>query len=165
MSGLIIILYIGGICVGLRLVWWLTAKIGIADAKLSHHLVRIVLRSMSLAVAFAPVPVVAGYVAFVLPAFLTLASWLLSPSQTRLNYEIQEQIRWSIQSLLICWLLFSGIYAIIFSLRAQRQALQSKTNGNPRTGLRLIFWIGLLVIAALVTTLVVTLVSGSSQHN
>ena len=148
--------YIAGVLLGIPLVWFFTRKLGSSkEANLGGHLLRIALRCLALALAFAPVTFTAGYVGLVLPASAVLGSSLASPAQDRTNHGVQNQIVWSITSLIFCWVASSAIYGAAFLCKRAKQEASQKEGGvgaNPTMGVCASFWgLAIFVILLLAT--------------
>jgi hypothetical protein len=149
----ILLCYLLGIFLVLPIVWWATSKVGrTPEASLLCHALRIEIRCMVLAASFAPTAVAAGYVAFPVPALFILVGWLFSPNVNFADRAVQAQIRTSIFSLVVCFILFSVIYLAAFLSRyAKRFPLRAEqaTGTSVKLACAGIWSIAIFIIALL----------------
>ena len=132
----ILFCYFLGICAVVSAVWWVTSKIArSADAPFLLRLLRGELRCAVLALAFAPTVIVAGYVGFPAPASLVLAHWLLAAHGAPTDRGIQNEVRWSITSLVFCFVSCSAVYlAFLLCRLAKREPARTaaRMGASPR---------------------------------
>jgi hypothetical protein len=157
--------YLLGVCILVPATWWATSRIGrAAEAPLPLHLLRIEFRCLTLALAFAPTAVVAGYVAFPAPASLVLASRLVFSRADLVNPHIRDQISWSIDSLVLCFTSCSAIYlASFFCGRVKRDPLRIEARmGASTTTVCASLWSAAFAIIGLVMLFII---GSCSRHD